>query len=102
MTEINYAKTYNAEFSRLNPGVPMNAKWDPIQQMNYLKQLLARQQARGGTGYLIPYVNQVTPQPATPITPAIIPAIPAHANGSLVEALASARNVVRQLEALIQ
>ena len=106
MTELEYAKAYNTEFSRLNPGVPVNTKWDAIQQMNYLKQLLARQQARGGTGYLFPNVDQlgntpptpaVTPTPVTPPT-----TIPTNTPVSLLEALNSARYVVKQLEALVQ
>lgn len=100
MTELEYAKAYNAEFSRLNPGVPMNAKWDPLQQMKYLKELLARQQAVGGTGYLFPYINQT--KPTVPPTPAIMPTTPTNTPVSLLEALTAARYVVKQLEALIQ
>ena len=98
MTELEYAKSYNAEFSRLNPQVPMNAKWDPVQQMKYLKDLLARQKVTGSTAYAIPYVNQVNPP-----TPAVIPATPNTTTNtpvSLAEVLSSARYLVTQLEAL--
>ena len=97
MTELEYAQSYNAEFSRLNPQVPMNAKWDPIQQMKYLKDLLARQKVTGSTAYAIPYVSQINPAPAvTPVTPNTTTNTPV----SLAEVLTSARYLVTQLEAL--
>ncbi len=98
MTEIEYAKAYNTEFNRINPGVPLNSKWDSIQQMKYLKELLARQQAIGGTAYKIPYVSQTPAPPPVPIPPTpTTPDTPA----SLLEALSAARYVVKQLEALV-
>ena len=98
MTELEFAVAYNAEFNRLNPGVPVNMKWDAIQQMNYLKQMLSRQQALGGSAYKVPFVNQVSPP-----TPAVTPAAPNTTTNtpvSLAEVLSSARYLVTQLEAL--
>ena len=95
MTELEFAVAYNAEFNRLNPGVPVNMKWDAVQQMNYLKQMLSRQQALGGSAYKVPHVNPPTPAvtPATPNTTTNTPV-------SLAEVLSSARYLVTQLEAL--
>ncbi len=99
MTELDYARTYNAEFSRLNPQVPMNAKWDPIQQMKYLKELLARQQASGGDAYKVPYVDQSRP-PTPAVTPVPSPT-PIAQNPNLAAALSAARETVRHLEMLV-
>ena len=95
MTELEYAKAYNAEFSRLNPTVPLNAKWDAIEQMKYNQATIARLAAQGGTQYKVPYVNQTTPT-----TPAVTPTTPPPP-ASLMEALTAARYVVKQLEALV-
>jgi len=39
---VNTAQAYNTEFSRLNPGVPVNTKWDAAGQQSYLQQLVAK------------------------------------------------------------
>ncbi len=38
---VNTAQAYNTEFSRLNPQIPLNAKWDAAGQQSYLQQLVA-------------------------------------------------------------
>ncbi len=48
------AAAFNAEFSRLNPGIPINRKWDAAGQQAYIQDLLKRQAAQGGTQYKAP------------------------------------------------
>jgi len=39
---VNTAQAYNTEFSRLNPQIPLNQKWDAAGQQSYLQQLVAK------------------------------------------------------------
>ena len=63
--EQRAADRYNREFSRINPQVPFDAKKEPVGYMEYLKQLLSDQAARGGSAYKTPAMSSppaVAPQ----------------------------------------
>lgn len=57
------ADAFNREFSMLNPQIPYNFKVEPVGRMNYLKELLRRQELKGGSQYVAPSLSDV---PHTP------------------------------------
>ena len=85
---------WNKRFSELN-NVPLNVKWSPSGQNNYLKQLMAGRPD---------YFKNPDDYPVTPSTPAISPSAPSSPPTGLTDlqpALIAARATVKAIEDLI-
>ena len=85
---------WNKRFSELN-NVPLNVKWSPSGQNNYLKQLMAGRPD---------YFKNPDDYPVTPSTPAISPSVPSSPPTGLTAlqpALIAARATVKAIEDLI-
>lgn len=85
---------WNKRFSELN-NVPLNVKWSPSGQNNYLKQLMAGRPD---------YFKNPDDYPVTPSTPAISPSVPSSPPTGLTDlqpALIAARATVKAIEDLI-
>jgi len=96
MTELEQATAWNKEFCRLN-NIPFNAKGNQIADKTYYETIARNNTGQGGTSFKLPG----TILPPTPIVTPPPTVIPPTANPSIIAALASARETVRQLEMLL-
>ena len=90
---------WNKRFSELN-NVPLNVKWSPSGQNNYLKQLMNSRPDYFKNPDNYP-VTPVTPPPSTPAIAPSVPSSPPTGLTDLQPALIAARATVKAIEDLI-
>lgn len=90
---------WNKRFSELN-NVPLNVKWSPSGQNNYLKQLMYSRPDYFKNPDNYP-VTPITPPPSTPAIAPSVPSSPPTGLTDLQPALIAARATVKAIEDLI-
>ena len=95
MTEREVAIIWNKEFCLLNH-IPYNSREEPIAAKSYYTTIARNNAANGGSAFKLPGTIVPTPPSPSPINPTT--PLP---SASITNALSAAREVVRQLEAMI-
>lgn len=93
------AAQWNYRFSILNPGVPLNTKWDAVQQQKYLKGLLAGPVGKlynDPDNYQPPLTSPGPASPAVPSDPVVSKEVQIKALSRTISAASAA------LEKLVQ